>query len=126
MKWWIEHVRPGRQSEYHVVTTPEVVEDGFYRQITSISAFRRRELMRRFPMDKDCRPLWTHESAAKVEWCSVHTMDDAMSRWERDQEIAKRLEIPAPAELKPIAEHDSIWKFYKAIGYDYKKKRYEQ
>jgi hypothetical protein len=24
----------------------------------------------------------------------------------------------------PIVEHDSVWDFYKAVGYDYKKKKY--
>lgn len=114
MKWWVEHIRPGMPSDFYVVNTPSVTEDGFYRQVTSFSAFRWREMKRRFPMDKEGKPLYK-----SVECCMVHTFDDQMSRWEMQERICGLFQ-----REEPLAEFDSVWDFYKAVNYDYKKQRY--
>lgn len=124
MKWWIEHKRPNEPSQYHIVITPEFLEPGFYRQTTSINAFRTRELRKRFPFDEDGRSLYKSSNGENVESCSVRDYDDAISLWRSINESLRKLNVDEELVLPEATEHISLWDFYQAIGYDHKKQKY--
>lgn len=97
----------------HHVTVPTPTEQGFYRSTVSYSYFGQRELKRRFPTDKKTGAIYTPRKINNMRWCSVDWEPDKFGtryQYERDK--------------VPHYDHDSIWDFYKAIGYDYKKKKY--
>lgn len=105
----------------HVIPRPNVGESGFYRITTSIEAFRTRELNRIYsPGVYSCESI-------KLRHFSCYVKEI----WEAEQDatyaIMERLignPVTRETHGKPIFNHESIWTFYKAIGYDYKKRKY--
>lgn len=80
----------------HVLNTPDFGEPGFYRQATSLNAFFFSDKMRNQSPEAlfVCHPWHEFESC----YCGF--------------------------DYKVSRTFDSIWEFYKFIGYDYKSKRY--
>lgn len=74
---------------------------------------------------------WFNDREAKI-FCDrkkqhrFHTNIKCDSDWELDRQFERRAYAPDPALTDTLPEfvHTSIWDFYKAIGYDYKAKRY--
>lgn len=96
-------------TEIHFVTTPSVTEPHFYRQTTSMDSFRNREAIRfnRAYMRKKPLPVR----------CHVQPRSDWNIMWSRGRPFADRDPLPE-------FYHADLWAFYKAIGYDYKNKKY--
>lgn len=78
---------------------PDFKDPGFYRQTVSYSAFFNRMAKR------------LHESKGKADLFMLRQEGDPW--FEEDEALAKD---------PPI---NGIWEFYKAIGYDHKKKRFK-
>lgn len=84
-------------------------EPGFYRATVSYDAFRNRENRRLYEANlRGIRDLPLRTSLG-------HEEDNTL--WQGFAYIGE----PYPQTVK----HVNLWAFYKAIGYDYKRKRYE-
>lgn len=87
----------------HVVRMPDVSEKGFYRAAVSISAWEEREVKnyvdRFYTKRKPCPRHWSVERDTN----HMHPLD---------------------YQNVPIVEHETLWDFYKYIGYDYKTQKY--
>ena len=87
----------------HVVRQPNVGEKGFYRAAISMGAWDEREVKnyvdKFYTKRKPCPRHWS----VKYETKYMHPLDY--------QNI-------------PIIEHDTLWDFYKYVGYDYKTQKY--
>lgn len=92
----------------HIVYVPEASRGGFYRQVTSLDAFRR---------------VMEHREARSGDKrrFRLRFEDDH----EFDLEFSDRTygEDKNPLRLAKKYEHASVWEFYEAIGYDKTKKR---
>lgn len=91
-------------------------DEGFYRACTSLSAFKRREGERLYKMH-----------TIHKKWDVVGKRCHVQS--EGDYEMPRRLFLEATGEEfngpVPTFEHATVWDFYKAVGYNYKRKKYE-
>lgn len=95
----------------HVVWLPSVGEQGFYRQVTSMSAFSRRMLFRK---DRTC-PRWFYVRPHVREWqCEAQGY---LLLVERYPETFKDVPNMA-AKFMPTVVHDNLLSFYQKIGYD--------
>lgn len=90
----------------HIIKEIKHNEKGFYRAATSMEAFTRREVdvfaehyMSKKPLHKRTR---------------IYDYDDYVNS----------VFITDNVKNAPVFEHETIKDFYKAIGYDYKKKKY--
>ncbi len=87
----------------HVVRVPTVGEKGFYRSAISIGAWDEREVknyVEKFYMKrKPCPRHWSVKRETKY----MHPLD---------------------YQNVPIVEHETLWDFYKYVGYDYKTQKY--
>lgn len=96
----------GIKKEHHKLSL-SYGDKGFYRACTSLSAFSTREGTRlykqRHVIGKRCHVQMEHE-----------IMDIS--------HLAKYGIYP---EVLPTFEHATVWDFYKAVGYNYKRKKYE-
>lgn len=98
--------------EVHIFTM-EPPGKSRYRALISWSYFRSREA------DK-CNP----KNRGKYFDYRTHGMD--LRDHETNLEAENRIFAPkqSPLSKVPVFEHESIWDMYKALGYDYKRKRY--
>jgi hypothetical protein len=104
----------------HRVKIPGISEKSGYRSISSLNAFNcgiKRSASkedRRLHRDGCC---WSHDSLY---------IGKREEQWREDQErTAKNPHLAHLDERNmPIIEHESIWAFYKHIGFDHKKRRY--
>lgn len=95
----------GKVVALHYVTIPSVHSSkGFYQQTTSYNYFRRREIER---------------MAQKADRYTL--MVDENSH-DRDEAIFKNSGVPR--QIVPTFHHSSMWEFYTAIGYNYKRQLY--
>lgn len=97
--------------EVHHFTMEADPDASRYRAVTSYNAFHEREAEKA-------------GTGYKPGIIRAHVMNQR--EWEhhlRFEQRAFRPE-PTPTDLLPEFTHTSIWDFYKAIGYDYKAKRY--
>jgi len=103
----------GKEVLLHVIRQPLVTEPGFYRASLSGNAFKSREIK-----------IWYDRYYTKRK-----VMPRQFSiRYSSDFEIETRLVVNKYLDHQwwslPILDHESIWEFYKHIGYDHKKKKY--
>lgn len=107
-----ENIFERNYSVVHKVRTPNVGEKGFYRQVVSISAFRRREMERWNNQYVKGRAKATHFKYAIAYFaneCSSLT-------WYIENSKTPTIEV----------EHEDVWEFYKSVGYNYKLQRWEK
>lgn len=109
-----------RHVELHKIHVPDFQDPGFYRSVSTLSAFAHHG-------DKDKnRGNWspTHLYVVK-RW--EEFMEDT-TRWKESYETITKQSYPDNLDdrLLPTFEHASIWDFYKHQGYDYKKKRWNR
>lgn len=94
----------------HFVEKPTAGEHDFYRQTVSFNAFKEREL-------EQFHKKWTKKLPTGRHFY-----------WQSKEEYESELCIMSALALRvdglPVYHHKSVWDFYKAIGYDYKKKRF--
>ena len=98
----------GENDEVYILNAPSPGEDGFYRQITSLSAFffeHSRNLKRRNET-KDI--LWICEP-----WAEFEIRQKIDTKWGIARKISDRV-------------FNSIWEFYEFVGYDYKTKKWNK
>lgn len=108
----------GEIHSQHVVKLPAYGEKRWYTSTLSWDAFSTRENTR------------VHKAyvASKIlpKYCTVWRADE----WHRSEDIVREIflqhgtEWLHPWEKSPKYEHASIFDFYKAVGYDLKKKRF--
>ena len=128
-KYGIDHVakefRDGKMVTLHIIKIPSAGEGG-YREILSLGAFEKNEQKRSivWPNGKDggcysigrTLPRWFHlERRTDHEWREF--------TWGRNVRAMGKTYAGEGADAV-VVEHDSIWDFYQAIGYDYKKKKF--
>jgi hypothetical protein len=97
--------------EYRTLLYPEYKDDGFYRQILSLDAFKNREARKLYN--------WRHikkRSIKELIWCSI--------RYEHDLEFDKKWILSPNVKFNDLPLSKDVWQFYRDIGYDYKKQRY--
>lgn len=105
------------------VRVPELADIGRYTSVRHIEGFRKRELQR---MDR----LALHHS---MPWYSIDIVDDDLSMVQSafEQSYTKPLPVPEEGQMlvyKWVCEvvqiEGGMPAFFKAIGYDYKTKKY--
>lgn len=106
----------GKRHALHIIHKPTVSERGFYHQTVSFSAFRERE-NNRFYEDYLAKKLAGFYYVGEWNTSQWSIMQDC------DRTTFERHNLgPIPCETMDIVEHESVWAFYRYIGYDYKKK----
>lgn len=101
----------GRPIEVHHMTMEPTSEQSRYRAVSSMNWFNDRE-----------SKIFCDRKKKHV----FHTHIKCNTDWETDRRFERRAYAPDKALTDTLPEftHTSIWDFYKAIGYDYKLKRY--
>lgn len=111
----------GKIVAVHHIEQPDWDGKGFYRATLTGGAFKYSEMRRRFGK----KPPWNHKPL--IRWFSVQQR----AIWEQEESITNKVMngmgittyVPEYYGAHVI-RHENIWDFYKAIGYDYKRKRY--
>lgn len=103
--------KDGSPIEVHHMTMEPTVEQSRTRAVSSMNWFNEREAKIFADRKKPHR---------------FHTNIKCDSDWNMSLRFERRAydPDPAPVDSLPQFTHTSIWDFYKAIGYDYKAKRY--
>lgn len=103
--------KDGNPIEVHHLTMEPTVKQSRHRAVSSMNWFNEREL--KIFCDRKVKPRY-------------HTNIKCHTDWEFDLRFERRAYAPDQAltDTLPQFTHTSIWDFYKAIGYDYKAKRY--
>lgn len=109
----------------HIVSRNRIDGPGSYRATLSYEAFRMREIKRAFPDLK--RGLIN--GGIRCHWYSLYIKEHFDEEREMIQKInvgllGRRVINPWEEKDIPVIHHESIWEFYKHIGYDYKRKKY--
>jgi len=102
--------KQGEPIEVHHMTMEPTVEQSRTRAVSSMNWFNDREA--KLLYEKGVQPF--------------HTNIKMQQDWDFHVKFERRAfePDPAPVDSLPQFTHASIWDFYKAIGYDYKAKRY--
>jgi hypothetical protein len=107
--WIITEERDGEPVKAHYVTIPGPSEPGRYIAQVSLSAFQTRELSR-------WEPVWRSGNTLPFNYCH------------HDRLYSKVIDSRYYGEDYdpgvPVVNHDSIWEFYRVIGYDHKKNKF--
>lgn len=110
----------------HIISRNHICGPGSYTATLSYEAFRRRESERAFPETKKGYVLLGKKSPT-IRWFAMYIKE----HFDEEQEITQGIcmetlghRIVQPWHSVPEFRHDSIWDFYRYIGYDWKKKRY--
>jgi hypothetical protein len=103
--------KDGEPIEVHHFTMEPTVEHSRTRAVSSMNWFNDREAKIFCDRKKQHR---------------FHTNIKCDSDWEMDRRFERRAYAPDKALTDTLPEftHTSLWDFYKAIGYDYKAKKY--
>lgn len=118
--------RDGRPTEVHHFKTPGIGSKGFYREGISVDAYSSREAKRFYELmnikRKGHPPIRAHVMR-HVEFI------DAMKGFEDFCNSDKALPTLRGSKhfFRALPEffHESVWEYYKAVGYDYKRQRYD-
>lgn len=94
----------GKPTEHHQFPVPSETDPGGYKTLLSLNAFRKREARRLSDLQQTLRA----GKPTQVPPRRVAFLDE-----------------PRLGITLPTFTHKSLWDFYEAIGYDYKRKRYE-
>lgn len=101
----------------HIFPLPGVGEPGFYRATVSYNAFRNFENTRLYNsmQKRKCYPDFHYSLKFAYEW-------------EEDEQLLfntlSSLGVEAEHSIIEKIQHESIWDFYKAIGFEWKKRRH--
>lgn len=106
--------------ERHLVKIPEVYEENFSKDATSIAKFENDEKER----------IFKHTSIPPERIAVGYRYDE----WKEEQESMRdrMINLRGIKDFKhewddsPLFEHETIWDLYKAIGYNHKNKRYNE
>ena len=115
------HIPNEKHPVLRIVEYPDPGEPGFYRQATSLSHFRTRELNRAFP-DKH------RLIGSNVNWIQYAQMQKYASvDWLFGDEVS--LTVLLECQMQGIAFEDipvsnGVWQLYEDIGYDRKKPKF--
>lgn len=115
---WIDNT----PTEFHLFPLPNFGDPHFYRTITCYEAFRKRENSGLYFSQKKARDT-------KTKWIppAIRASMKDKDEWDVDHRILNESLAKYKCKTKPEPiwiRHDSLWDFFKAVGYDYKKKRY--
>lgn len=106
--------KDGEPIEVHHLTMEPTVKHSRYRAVSSMNWFNEREGKILVDRMEKRKPNRFHSN---IKCDQDHQLD---LKWERSAYAPD----PALTETLPQFTHTSIWDFYKAIGYDYKAKKY--
>lgn len=113
---WIDN----NQAVIHFIHIPNVSEPGFYRTAISLEYYRNRELTgwydKYHQKGKVCPRRFTVKFSYEKFVAEVARTEDNLRKY-----------VPGYVDnlrTLPIFEHESLWEFYKFIGYDYKTQKY--
>lgn len=115
---WLNNV----PAEYHIFPLPNFGDPHFHKTITSYSSFRKRENAGLFNCQVKARKTQT-PCVYPVIRASLKDKDD----WDIDHRLLNESLAKYKLKIKPEPNwirHESLWDVYKAIGYDFKTKRY--
>lgn len=101
----------GNKKETHKLSL-SYGDPGFYRACTSLSAFSSREGTRLYNCHKIKKKM--HVEGKR---CHVQMEGEII-------DISHLAQYGIYPEVLPTFEHATVWDFYKAVGYDYKRKKY--
>ena len=118
----ISHHIPGQETVWYVVISPGVGQKDFYRQALSKNAFYNREIERIFGSKAE------NNAADLHQYCSLnHDAAHRLRDWEFWDKYAEANDIDNTGIVpETFILIESIWKFYDAVKYDFKKKKYIQ
>lgn len=116
---YTKSTRGGAQVEYHIVKTPAYKDKGWYRTVGSMNAFRNRTLKRQV------RQVNLPDGGTGYVGLRLSFRWSAESF--REHEFRKAIYANTGGRMLdgPEIHHESIWDFYKHIGFDYKKNRFD-
>lgn len=104
--------------ERHIVRIPEVNEENFSKDVTSLTKFENNERKR----------VYDNKSTPQEKIAIMYHYEEWLEEQEatRDRMINLRgfKDFKHEWDDTPVFEHETIWDLYKAIGYDHKKKKY--
>lgn len=126
-KYGIDHLsierKFGEAVAIHYITMPRAMANDYYRSVLSLEGFASRERKQTF---KKGQPISPHCINVRPRHFTMQRRDDWEFRETSVRESFAKRGMPFTRTYGdvPTFEHASIWDFYKAIGYDYKKKRY--
>lgn len=107
--------KAGEPIEVHHMTMEPTVEQSRTRAVSSMNWFN----------DREAKVLVDAFDKKKPR-AIFHANIKCQQAWDFHVKFERRAfdPDPAPVDSLPQFTHTSIWEFYKAIGYDYKAKRY--
>lgn len=120
----------GIEVGHHYFRLPKYKDEGFYRTLTSYTWFRERE-REAFCKGREVK-LPNGEVAyrpKKAQPCEIHTTFRSPSDRSFDHKSVQRLTTKlniSPEVPNVVQYHRNLWDVYKAIGYDYKKQKYDK
>lgn len=104
--------------ERHMVRIPEVHEENFSKDVTSLTKFENDERKR----------VYDNKSIPQEKIAIMYHYEEWLEEQEatRDRMVNLRgfKDFKHEWDDTPVFEHETIWDLYKAIGYDHKKKKY--
>jgi len=110
----------GRPVSVHDVFTPGFGEPGFYRATISYDCYHNRECTRLYEANKKGRLSLPKRGSVKHK----KEFDEDRKSWKESYEKVTGEKYEDYHDKLPRFRHASIWDYYKAVGYDYKKQRY--
>ena len=102
--------------QVHWFTLPKFGEPKFYTTITSYNAFRNREAGRLVRCLDDKRAGKRYVIPEWRTYCNIIPADCPMYETEKALKMYEEF---------PTFEHATLWDFYLAIGYDFKRQKYQ-
>lgn len=103
---------------FFILELPSPGEPEFYRQVSSFSWFRTRELNRAFPDVSSGNLIkgmdWVQYSRS-IKYCSEHTPRTSIQDYLKDFDI----------DIGTVPVCKGVWDFYEKVGYDRKEKKYK-
>jgi hypothetical protein len=101
---------------FHYFKIPYLNERGGYTQTSSYNWFNDREANRHYKLTQQKKPLG--------RWCYIERFIEAHRFESMVKKRLKELGVSYQEDKLPFFKHQSLWDFYKAVGYDYKKKKW--
>ncbi len=127
--YYAVQMRGSEHEILHQITVPDFKDPGFYITAVSLEAFIHRDLKHHFGEPPD-NPRKNNKGRRSLHYYVKRDLE-----FNRDREMAmnsaKKLGhmdiFEKCDDLKlPLVKHDSLWDFYKYIGYDYKTNRWSK
>lgn len=109
--------RFGVAQEKHIIRMPAYGKKGWYKSIISVGAFRDREAAYFLKSLSDEPIRFSLQRLSEWEESNKITAESM-------QAVCGIQNYVHPYDNLPCTVHNSVFDFYAAVGYDYKKKRY--